>query len=160
MLPSVTQPPPAQGGDGELGRVGRGAHGDKPLVAEQIVEAVRNRDPFGQRGIVVEVDGQRLPTQRSARVFEPADEFAFLGIHADHRPALPQKLALLLTQVAELAARYAAVLRGVPLRTGLGAGFAQVFAVDLGRIIQVPEQSAHGGRADRMQRLQLLGQGA
>ena len=61
----------------------RDADHDRPPIGEQIVNAVGDGDTGGIRAEIVIVDqaGRQIPTR--AGIPEGADQFAFLGIHAN-----------------------------------------------------------------------------
>jgi hypothetical protein len=61
----------------------RDAHHDGPPIGEQSVDPVRDGDTGGIGAEIVVVDqaGREIPTR--AGILEVADQFAFLGVHAN-----------------------------------------------------------------------------
>jgi hypothetical protein len=144
-LLAIGSPPPEHGGHGKFGSVGRGPYRNKAFVATGVVQPVGNGNTFGQAQVIVNVDRKRFPTPGLAAILEKTYEFTFLGIDAEHRPAMPEKLAFFPLQVPELA---------VPVR----AGGSQVFAIDLGGIVQIGQEPTNRGRTDLMPGSQFLAQ--
>ena len=76
-------PPAPDTLDSKLRRVMVKAHIDKALILDQIIHAIRDGFPVGQRQVVVDVDRRRfsfgLPLP--SVVFEVADQFLLLAIH-------------------------------------------------------------------------------
>ena len=66
----------------------RDTHHDRSSIGEQIVDTVRDGDAGGVGAKIVVVDqaGRQIPAR--ARIPEVADQFAFFGIHANHRKAV------------------------------------------------------------------------
>jgi hypothetical protein len=80
----------------------RDAHHDRPPIGEQIVDTVRDGDTGGIRAEIVVVDqtGRQIPTR--AGIPEVADQFAFLGIHANDGEATALEALTKIAQIEEL----------------------------------------------------------
>ena len=97
-------PPTPDTLDGNLGAIMVKAHIDKALIMDQVIHAIRDGFPIGQRQVVVDVDRRlfsfRLPLPPV--VLEVSDQFLLLAIHRDDRITYGFKLLALLLDVPEL----------------------------------------------------------
>jgi len=66
----------------------RDSEKDGAAIGQQIVDTVRNGHTGGVGAEVVVVDQHRSAIPLNPGVFEVADQFAFFGIHANHRKAV------------------------------------------------------------------------
>jgi hypothetical protein len=62
-----------------------------PFITSHVVDAIGNRFTKGVAGEVIDQDRVRGATPLVAWILKEPDQFLFLGIHANHRPAAPQK---------------------------------------------------------------------
>ena len=106
-------PPVANRIDGQVGGVAGRGHAHVSLVAFRIVDAVRCCAADRIRRKVVIVDLRGLLAPRLAGVFELADEFFFLRVHADPRVATVAKGFALRGDVLELLITLRVRLAGV-----------------------------------------------
>lgn len=144
-------PPSMNGIHGELRRVTGRAHADEAMIPEGIIDAIGDGDAIGIGRKVMIEDFQRFATPSAAGLMEPSDQFAALGIYADHRHSLIRIASALLSDMPELC---------VPLdRVGwLAQSRFQVLQVHTQLIIHLLEQSSDRiGRHMNALRLQRLG---
>ena len=117
---AILVPPAPDTLDSKLRRVMVNAHIHKALILDQIIHAIRDGFPSGQRQVVVDVDRPlfsfRLPLPPI--VFEVADQFLLLAIHRDNRITRGFKLLALLLDVPKLGitVRVATPLNGFLVR--------------------------------------------
>ena len=81
-------PPMSDGMSGKGGSVMGNANDEGTAIFENIVNSIRNGDPNGIGAEVVIIDATWDSFPTAARIFEIADEFAFLAVDADDGKAL------------------------------------------------------------------------
>src|SRR5262245_5461473 len=74
-LPGISEapdldPPPPDGGDGEIWRLARSADDDKAVIRSQIVNPIRDSHAIGVTWVVIFQDRNRLSAPRAARILE------------------------------------------------------------------------------------------
>src|SRR2546426_896445 len=130
--------PPTRNRSGGEGRcIVRDADGDAASIGDEIVNAMRNGHADGVRAEVVIVHHAWRVVPPCAGILEVADQFAFLGIHADDG----QPLALeAITQIADVQKLLVAI------RTGVGG---ELLLIDTERIAHLLEEPRDGVGTDR-----------
>jgi hypothetical protein len=132
---------------GKLWGIRRTTDINEAQIMVQVINAVRDR--FAQ-GILIEImiihfGGLLAPT--SSVVFEVANQFLLLGIHADHGPSRRQKRLLLRFQILEL-------LGAIWVRSS-----TEAFEIGFQRVVPLHQQSSNGHMTHRMPGLpQLMAQ--
>lgn len=127
---AVDAPPPGDSINSQLGGVSTRANKDVAAIVRWVIDAVGNSDPFGQRREIIGVHVGRSLAPETTSVAERANQFTFLGVNADDRPASLQKSLDLGFNVPKL---------------GFAVGMrlaAQTLAVCLQRIGAFSEQTA------------------
>ena len=112
-------------------RVVRGAHYYETLVARDVEDTIRDRDPVGVAWIITFQHIQHCPPVGSARFLEVPYQFALFGIHRNNGRPGPLKSAPLAYQIAHLS---------VAIRILFPV---QVLAVGAQRVVLLPQQPAH-----------------
>ena len=84
---SFTLPPMGDGVSGESGGIVRNANDDGPAVVDGLIDAIRDSDTQSVGEEIVIIDEAGLPVPTGPGVFKVADDFAFLGVHANDRHA-------------------------------------------------------------------------
>jgi len=141
-------PPVRNGVSGESRSVVGNADHQSAAVLRDIVNPVRNGDSDGIGAEVVIVDATRSQFPTMAGVFEGADQFAFLAVHADDGEMTALETIAQLSQIFKL-----------KIAAGMEAG-RDLFLIDPQGITHVVEQASHGiGRDRNAQCGQLFGDG-
>src|SRR6266851_6922620 len=138
-LQSLVFPPAGNRIDGESWRVGRVANVDRTAVIEHVIDAIRHGPPQAVAQEVMDVDGDRLEAPGLARLLEVADQLLFLTVDADNGLPCRFEDADLLVDVGEL---------DIAVRV-VRASF-ELLAVEVQRIVQLAQQAANRGWAERV----------
>src|SRR5258708_15595677 len=125
--------------DGESWRVGRVANVDRTAVVEHVVDAIWHGPPQAVAQEVMDVDSDRLEAPGLASLLEVADQLLFLTVDADNGLPCRGEDADLLIDVGEL---------DISVRV-VRASF-ELLAVDVRRIVQLAQQAADRGWAERV----------
>lgn len=141
----VSSPPVLDGVNGQIGSVTGSCHAHVTFIAFRIVDSIRCRPAFRIAWEVVIVDLFRFLTPSLARVFELADEFLFLRIHADSWVATLAEILALFVEVPKLSITLRMLLARV-----------QYFAVAPQTVLLVSQQTADRRRTSAV--VQLLRQ--
>lgn len=116
-------------GDGvhlESRRVRGLPHVDRPLVAEEAIDAVGYRPPQAIGREIMDVDLLGLPPPGPSSVLEVADQFLFLGVDADYGLSRRHKLLDLPGQVGKL-----------DLPVGVAAASFALFGIDAQTVLEL-----------------------
>ena len=147
-LSAMTLPPAPNGGHRQLRGRRRRAHAHQGVVGALIVDPIGGGSTLGITGKIIGVDDiGRLAITRS-RILEVANQFVFLGIHADDRLAAAQEPPLEALDQPILA---------VALRMGLAN---QTLDIGFQRIAERFEQPSHRGGTAATQPLRQTAQAA
>ncbi|MGA3090646.1 MAG: hypothetical protein ABSD75_18745 [Terriglobales bacterium] len=127
------------------GIVGNADH-QSPAIFQNIVNPIGNGDADGIGAEVVIADAPRGRFPTTSRIFEIADEFAFLVVHADDGQMTALESVAQLGEIFELQ---------VAVGTGIGR---DLLVIDAQGIAQVMKQAGDGiGRDGNAEFGQLLG---
>jgi hypothetical protein len=109
---SFLAPPMSDGVSREGGCVMGDADHDRPAIGEQIIDAVRdgNARGIGTEVVIVDPAGRQIPARPG--IFEIADQFAFLGIHANDGETAALKSVAQVAEVEELMVAIGTVVGG------------------------------------------------
>lgn len=132
----VELPPVLKRVHGEVSRVTGGRHADMPRVALLIIDPIGRGPAFRVRGKVMGIDLRRCLAPRLAGILELADQFLFLGVHADMRIAAAAEIRPPLGDVSEL-----------PVPLGMLPALVQHLAVAAQSKLPASQQPANGCRA-------------
>jgi len=138
----VSSPPVLDGVNSQVGGVTGGRHAHVPFIAFRIVDSLWRRPAFRVSWKIVIVDLLRFPTPRLAWVFELADEFLFLRIHADSWITTLAEIPALLVKVPKLSITLRMLLTRV-----------QYFAVAPQTVLLVSQQTADRRRTGAVAQL-------
>ena len=141
-------PPMSDGMSGKGGSVMGNANDEGTAIFHNIVNPIRNGDPHGIGAEVVIIDATRGRFPTTARIFEIADELAFLAVDADDGQMTALETVAQLGQIFELKI-------SVGTRTG-----GDLLMIDAQRIAHVMEQAGDGiGGDGNAEFSQLFGDG-
>ena len=129
-------PPMSDGLSGKGGSVMGHADHQSTAIFPNIVNPIRNGDPngIGAEVVIIDATWDRFPT--AARIFEIADEFAFLAVHADDGQMTALEAVAQLSKIFELK---------IPVGTRTGG---DLLLIDPQGIAHVMEQAGDGVRRD------------
>jgi hypothetical protein len=122
----------SDGMSGKGGSVMGNANDEGTAIFDNVVNSIRNGDPNGIGAEVVIIDATRGRFPTTARIFEIADEFAFLAVDADDGQMTALETVAQLGQIFELKI-------SVGTRTG-----GDLLLIDPQRIAHVMEQASDG----------------
>lgn len=99
---TVHFPPIADGSHGKFRGVTACAQVDKSLIAAEIVDAIRDGDPFGVGWKVMVEHRCGLLSPAASGLMKRSDQFATLGINTEHRQSMGSVVLNLGADVAKL----------------------------------------------------------